>query len=76
MAPRLNSNPDVKIEVVELAIEPRWYVRVAFPDGEQTYVGGFISEIDALEWVKTKSSEWLKQYSGGKYAYEAQSSPD
>jgi hypothetical protein len=45
---------------VELKAEPSWYVRIAFPSGEQTYVGGFITEAAAREWIATKSAEWLR----------------
>jgi hypothetical protein len=47
-------------EPVELKAKPSWYVRVAFPSGEQTYVGGFITEAEAREWIAIKSVEWLR----------------
>ncbi len=55
-----DAKPKVIFEPVELKAEPSWYVRVAFPGGQQTYVGGFISQAAAEEWIALKSAEWLE----------------
>ena len=56
----MTGRPKATFEPVELKAEPSWYVRVAFPNGEQTYVGGFVSEAAAREWIELKSAEWLQ----------------
>jgi hypothetical protein len=54
-----DTKPKVIFEPVKLQATPSWYVRVAFPNGEQTYVSGFITEAAAREWITLKSAEWL-----------------
>jgi hypothetical protein len=44
-----------------------WYVHVALPKGEMPRLGGFNSEAEATEWIKLKSSAWLKAHYGYKY---------
>ena len=60
--------PKVEFEPVEMTIRPGWYVRVTLPHGKQPKLGGFNTEAEAREWIKHKSSVWLKEYECGKYA--------
>jgi hypothetical protein len=55
----VDAKTKVIFEPVELKAEPSWYVRVAFSSGQQTYLGGFISQAAAQEWIALKSVEWL-----------------
>jgi hypothetical protein len=38
------------------------------PNGDQTQISGFFTEVEAREWIATESAAWLKQYRGGKFA--------
>ncbi len=55
-----DTEPKTKFEPVELKAESSWYVRVTFSSGEQTNIGGFITEAAAREWIALKSTEWLR----------------
>jgi hypothetical protein len=54
----------VIFEPVKLKAKPSWYVRVAFPSGQQTYVSGFNTKADARNWIKRDASRWLTHYRG------------
>jgi hypothetical protein len=54
-----DAEPKVAFKPVELKAEPSWYVRVVFPSGEQTYIGGIIREAAAQEWAALKSAASL-----------------
>jgi hypothetical protein len=63
----VTTQPKTKFEPIELKAVPSWYVRVAFANGEQTYVGGFDTEVVAREWIGGTSTSWLEIYKNGRY---------
>ncbi len=60
--------PKVEFEAVEMKIGAAWFVRLKLPGGRQTRIDGFKSEVEAREWIRDRSTAWLKMYDGGKYA--------
>jgi len=58
-SPAVDAHPNVTFQPVAAKAGPGWCVRVAFPGGEQTYVGGFISQAGAEEWIALKSADWI-----------------
>jgi hypothetical protein len=60
-------NPKVDFQAVEMKAGSGWCVHVVLPKGEMPRLGGFNSEAEATEWIKLKSSAWLKAHYGYKY---------
>jgi hypothetical protein len=60
--------PKVAFEPVAMKIGAAWFVRLKLPGGRQTRIDGFKSEVEAREWIRSRSAAWLKMYDGGKYA--------
>jgi hypothetical protein len=50
--------PKTKFEPAELK----------FPSGRQPQIDGFETEAEARDWIKARSTAWLKMYESGKYA--------
>jgi hypothetical protein len=59
--------PKTRFEPVKLRAVPNWYVRVAFANGEQTYLSGFETEVAAREWIERHATPWLTAYKNGRY---------
>jgi hypothetical protein len=56
-----------RFEPVKLQAVPNWYVRVAFANGEQTYLNGFETEFAAREWIERDAISWLNAHKKGRY---------
>ena len=62
-----SSRPKTRFEPVKLHAVANWYVRVAFANGEQTYVNGFPTEVAARKWIERDASPWLASHNNGRY---------
>jgi hypothetical protein len=60
-------SPKVDFQPIEMKAGSGWFVRVALPKGETPRLGGFNTEAESTEWIKLKSSAWLRQHYGYKY---------
>jgi hypothetical protein len=60
-------SPKVDFQPIEMKAGSGWFVRVALPRGETPCLGGFKTEAEAAEWIKRKSSVWLRERYGYKY---------
>jgi hypothetical protein len=60
--------PKVTFEPVQMKIGTGWYLRLTLPGGRQSRIDGFKTQAEAQEWIKAKSTAWLKMYDGGRYA--------
>jgi hypothetical protein len=52
--------PRVEFEPVEAKTGSGWQVRATLPTGKQLFLGSFITQAEAKEWVERKSSAWLQ----------------
>jgi hypothetical protein len=67
--PMANIKAKVGFEVVEFQAGSGWYVRATLPHGKELQLGHFKTDIDAREWVKRRSSVWLKKLGKAKGAH-------
>jgi hypothetical protein len=42
-------------------------VRLTLPSGRQPQIDGFETEAEARDWIKARSTAWLKMYESGRY---------
>jgi hypothetical protein len=63
--------PKRRSVVFEVAVstddEPACLIRAMLQHGEKVVVKGFVSEVEAKEWIETRATEWVKRYRGGRY---------
>jgi hypothetical protein len=59
--------PKTKFEPTELKGRTGWCVRIMLPSGIQPQIDGFETEAEARDWIKARSTAWLKMYESGKY---------
>ena len=45
-----------------------WHVRVTLPTREKAYLGGFDSKTESVEWIESKSADWLKAYERDRFS--------
>jgi len=60
--------PKTKFEPAELKAGTGWCVRLTLPSGRQPQIDGFETEAEARDWIKARSTAWLKMYESGRYA--------
>ena len=56
-----------KFEPAELKGQTGWCVRIMLPNGIHPQIDGFETEAEARDWIKARSTAWLKMYESGKY---------
>lgn len=61
-----HAQPEPTFEPIEENGE--WYLRLSLPGGRQSKIGGFKSEVEAKEWIKTDLIAWVEKNEGGKDA--------
>jgi hypothetical protein len=54
-------------EPAELKGRTGWCVRIMLPNGIKPQIDGFETETEARDWIKARSTAWLKMYESGKY---------
>jgi hypothetical protein len=62
-------NPAEKttFEAIQLQMATEWHVRVTLPTGEKVYLGGFKSKPESVEWIESKSANWMKAHQRGRF---------
>jgi hypothetical protein len=51
------SKPDVRFEVRPAVMG--WAVHVTWPSGKAESIGGFNLQYQAVDWIQTKSANWV-----------------
>jgi hypothetical protein len=50
----------VTFDLKPLKVREGWYIVVTYPGGMQEHIPGFHSQVEAEEWLASKSQAWLR----------------
>jgi hypothetical protein len=50
----------ITFDLKPLKVREGWYIVVTYPGGMQEHIPGFHSQVEAEEWLASKSQAWLR----------------